>query len=125
MEQLTATKKGYMYSSNKIHNDLDLLKINDICESEVLSFVYNCVNKNVPDALGNYFTIMGDTHSFNTRNKNYLLRDPCLKTKIGRSSVKQKGVQLWNKLDKSLKLSECSKVFSKKLKDTLLSYTVT
>ena len=62
------TKKGHMYSTNKVHNDLDLLKINDIYESEVLSFVYNCVNKNVPKALGSYFTMMGNTHNFNTRN---------------------------------------------------------
>ena len=119
------TKKGPMYSTNKIHNDLDLLKINDIYESEILSFFYNCVNKNVPKALGNYFTIMGDTHNFNTRNKKYILRDPCFKSKIGRLSVKQKGVQLWNKMDKSLKLSESSKVFRKNYKDTVLSYTVT
>ena len=118
------TKKDPMYSTNKIHNELELLKINDIYESEVLSFVYNCVNRNVPDALGNYFTLMSDTHTINTRNKNHILRDPCLKSKIGRLSVKQRGVQLWNKLDKSLKKSEDSKAFRKKIKDTVLSYTV-
>ena len=68
---------------------------------------------------------MGDTHNFNTRNKKYILRDPCLKSKIGRLSVKQRGVQLWNKIDKSVKLSESSKVFRKNYKDTVLSYTVT
>ena len=118
------TKKDPMYSTNKIHNELELLKINYIYESEVLSFVYNCVNRNVPDALGNYFTLMSDTHTINTRNKNHILRDPCLKSKIGRLSVKQRGVQLWNKLDKSLKKSENSKAFRKKIKDTVLSYTV-
>ena len=103
---------------------MELLKINDIYESEVLSFVYNCVNKNVPDALGNYFTNMSDTHNFNTRNKSHMLRDPCLKSKIGRLSVKQRGVQLWNKLEKSLKLADNSKAFRKKIKDTVLSYSV-
>ena len=119
------TKKDRMYSTNKIHNDLELLKINDIYESEVLSFVYNCVNNNVPDALRHYFTMLSDTHNVNTRNKNHILHDPCLKSKIGRLSVKQKGVQLWNKVDKSLKKSEDSKAFRKKIKDTLLTYTVT
>ena len=79
-----------MYSTNKIHNDLDLLKINDIYESEILSFVYNCINKNVPVALGNYFTILGDMYDFNTRNKNYILGDLCFKSKIGRLSVEQR-----------------------------------
>ena len=113
-----------MYSTNKIHNELELLKINDIYESEFLTFVYNCVNRNVPDALGNYFTMMSDTHNINTRNKNHILRDPCLKSKVGRLSVKQRGVQLWNKLDKSLKKSDDSKAFRKQIKDTVLFYTV-
>ena len=108
------TKKDHMYSTNKLHNELELLKINDIYESEVLTFVYNCVNRNVPDVMGNYFTKMGDTHNINTRNKNHILRDPCYKSKIGRLSVKQRGVQLWNRTDKSLKLSQDSKTFRKK-----------
>ena len=83
-----------MYSTNKLHNDLELLKINDIYELEVLSFLYNCVNRNVPDALRNYFTMLSDTHNVNTRNKNHILRDPCLKSKTGRVSVKQKGITL-------------------------------
>ena len=119
------TKKDPRYSTNKLHKELELLKVNDIYESEVLTFVYNCVNRNVPNALSNYFITLGDTHNLNTRNKNYLLRDPCLKGKIGRLSVKQKGVQLWNTLDKSLKTADNSKAFRKKLKDTVLSYTVT
>ena len=118
------TKKGPRYSTNLIHNEMELLKISDIYETEVLSFVYNCVHKNVPDALGNYFTIMSDIHNFNTRNKNHMLRDPCLKSKIGRLSVKQRGVQLWNKLEKAIKSADNPKAFRKKIKDTVLSYTV-
>ena len=72
-----------------------------------------------------YFTIMGNTHNFNTRNKHFILRDPCFQSKIGRLSVKQRGVQLWNKIDKSLKLCESTKAFRKNIKDTVLSYPVT
>ena len=116
------TKKDRMYSTNKLHNDLELLKINDIYESEILSFVYNCVNKNVPKVMGNYFTMLSDTHNVNTRNKNHILYDPCLKSKIGRLSVKQKGVQLWNKLDKSLKNQKTQKLLRNKL--TILCYHI-
>ena len=69
--------------------------------------------------------MLSDTHSVNTKNKNHILCDPCLKSKTGRLSVKQKGVQLWNKLDKTLKKSEDSKAFRKTIKDTMLPYTVT
>ena len=91
----------------------------------VLSFVYNCINRNNPRSLGSYFTIMGNTHNFNTGNKKFTLRDPCFQSKIGRLSVKQRGVQLWNKIDKSLKLCESTKAFRNKIKDTVLYYTVT
>ena len=80
---------------------------------------------NDSDAQGNYFIKMSDTHNINTRNKSHILRDPCLKSKAGRSSVKQRGVQLWNKLDKSLKASNDSKTFRKNIKDTVLLYPVT
>ena len=53
-----------------------------------------------------------------------MLRDPCLKSKIGRLSVKQRGVQLWNKLEKAIKSADNPKAFRKKIKDTVLSYTV-
>ena len=67
---------------------------------------------------------MSDIHNFNTKNKNHMLRDPCLKSKIGRLSVKQRGVQLWNKLEKAIKSADNPKAFRKKIKDTVLSYTV-
>ena len=58
--------------------------------------------------------MLSDTHKVNTKNKNHILCDPCLKSKIGRLSVKQKGVQLWNKLGKSLTNQKTQKHLRKK-----------
>ena len=118
------TKKEPRYSTNRIHKDLDVLKVRDLYELEVLSFTYNCINNKVPDAMKNYFTMVSDTHNVNTRNRIHTIRDPCLKSKIGQLSVKQRGPKLWNGLDKSLKCSPSLGAFRLQIKKkVILSYS--
>ena len=41
------TNKDRMYGTVKLHNELDILQIQDIFETSVLNFVFKCV-KDVP-----------------------------------------------------------------------------
>ena len=82
------TKKEYTYSTDKLHKDLDILKVRDLHEQEVLSFTYKFVNKSIPNAMKEHFTMVSDIHNVNTRNRNYNIKDPCFKSKIGKLSNK-------------------------------------
>ena len=118
------TKKEYTYSTDKLHKDLDILKVRDLHEQEVLSFTYKFVNKSIPNAMKDHFTMVSDIHNVNTRNRNYNIKDPCLKSKIGKLAIKQKGATLWNGLKKSLKSSTSLKMFRLEFqKNKILQYT--
>ena len=47
--------KKYRYSTNKLHNELEILKFNDLIKQETLSFVYQYVHGKLPSVFGNYF----------------------------------------------------------------------
>ena len=71
-----------------------------------------------------HFTMVSDIHNVNTRNRNYNIKDPCLKSKIGKLYIKQKGATLWNGLKKSLKSSTSLKMFRLEFqKNKILQYT--
>ena len=112
--------RNYRTPTNEIHNDMEILKINDAYKLEVLSFVHNFINKKLPSVFDDYFRSLRDCHTLNTRNAKYILRDPMYTTKIGRNSVKQKGVQFWNSTANSMKEISQLKSFKKAFKDSII-----
>lgn len=64
------TNKDYMYSTNALHKDLKIMKIEDIYKHTTCQFVYNCINKNLPDKFHNYFIYRGTLHGHNTKSVN-------------------------------------------------------
>ena len=114
--------RSYRFSTNTLHNDMKILKVDDLYKTEVLSFVYSFINNKLPSVFNNYFKTLRECHAVNTRHSQYMLWDPMIKTKIGRGSIKQKGVQLWNGIDNNLK--ECSniKLFRNAFKNIILEY---
>ena len=53
--------------TNPIFILLDFLKIEDIRPLQLLSFVYDCLNKTAPVFFHDYFTPSSERHHFNTR----------------------------------------------------------
>ena len=53
--------------SNPIFSKLDLLKIEDIHQLQLLSFVFDCQNKIAPVYFHDYFVQCSQIHNFNTR----------------------------------------------------------
>ena len=117
--------RDYRYPTNKLHDDMDILKVNDIYKLEVLSFVHNFINKKIPSVFNGYFKTLRECHTLNTRNSRYTFRDPMYKSKFGRNSVKQKGVQFWNSTDNILKEISNLKCFRKEVKDSIIPYSGT
>ena len=57
--------KGMRYSTNQLHNDLDILKVSDLESLETITFVKNFMLNKLPEAFSNYYS--KPNHNFNTR----------------------------------------------------------
>ena len=105
-------KLNPMTRTNELHNDFKILKVNDIFEVNVLSFVKKCLYGECPALFKDYFNYQ--QHNYNVRvNK---LHVPQSRTILASSSVKIKGAILWNNLDTNVKSKSHLKSFTKLLK---------
>ena len=68
------------------------------------------------------FLKLSDCHDFNTKNSKYILKDPMYISKVGRNSIKQKGIQFWNGTANNLKEISDFKSFKKAFKYTIIPY---
>ena len=114
-------KKNYRFSTNELHKSMDLLKINDIAEQEILTFVHNYFTDNLPPVFNNYYETLANQHQRNTRNGHNLLYILDHNTNIAASSIKISGAKLSNNLDNNLKNIPKVKCFRKKFKILRLS----
>ena len=103
--------RNYRTPTNEIHDVMEILKVEDNYKLEILSFVHRFIDKKLTSVFNDYYKTLRDCHTVNTRNSKYTLRDPMYKTKIGRNSVKQKGVQFWNGTVNDMKEISKSKIF--------------
>ena len=53
--------------TNPISTQLEFLKIEDIRQFQLLSFVYDCLNKPAPVFFHDYFTPSSEWHTYSTR----------------------------------------------------------
>ena len=116
------TKNTYRFSTDELHNSLDLLKVKDIADQEVVTFVHNYFSNRLPPVFAGYFGTLFSQHGMNTRNGTNLLTIDSHDTDIAASSTKILGAKLWNKLDNSLKNLPNIKTFRAKLKRHILPY---
>ena len=112
-------KNEFTYSTDTLHSDYDLLKVNDITKQETLTFVHKYHTNCLPPVFDNYFVSF--SHNYNTRfgSQSYIIDNHS--TSAAALSVKIVGVKLWNQLDNDLKLIPTRKKFRNKLKEFLLS----
>ena len=97
------SSKKIRYSTDRLHNEFEILKVEDMVNQEILTFVYNYFANSLPSAFDNYYETLASVHGINTRHGNDLLRKVIHRTKMGALSVKIHGAELWNKLDNNLK----------------------
>ena len=111
-------KRAPDYSTNKLHKENDLLKINDLHKVLVLQYVHRSVyaKKNTPDNIKEYFKRNTTVHAINTRDKLLLHAKYQIKTAMGASSIYWKGVSLWNNLPLSIREIRDVKQFKNSLK---------
>ena len=97
------TRNTYRFSTNELHNSLDLLKVEDIANQEVVTFVHNYFSNSLPPVFAGYFGTLFSQYGINTRNGANLLTIDSHETDIAASSTKILGAKLWNKLGNSVK----------------------
>ena len=118
------TEKPYRFSTNLLHSELKLIKVEDLFKQKILSFVFNYYNDNLPPVFNNYFTPFSSIHNIGTRNRNTTFIIPQHKGPLGSSSLKVKGACMWNALSNENKSIKTIKGFRNALKNLYLqSYT--
>ena len=85
-------------SSSPIFKSLNILKVQDIFNTETLKFVYDSVNKSNPSQFHEYFHYSTNLHN-TAANRNGNLNTPQVRTvTYGLKSIKYTGCILWNDL---------------------------
>ena len=110
-------KKNYRYSTNKLHNDLNILKVEDLVDQEILTYVSKFKNGKLPKIFDSYFEFRGNLQQIRTRNIENKLLIPSTRTNYGEQTVKVKGALLWNQLPSTLSTIETPKTFRKNWKN--------
>ena len=100
---------------------MDLLKIDDIADQEILSFVHNYFSKKLPPVFDDYYSTLAEQHQLDTRNGQNLLYIPNHVTNIAATSLKISGAKLWNHLENNFKNIPKVKSFRMMFKKKLVS----
>ena len=114
--------KKFRFSTDKLHNDFELLKVNDMMNQEILTFVHNYFSNSLPSAFNNYYETLASIHGLNTRHGSNLIKKVKHRTKIGALSIKVHGAELWNKLSNYLKSISNVKRFRSEYKKSIIPY---
>ena len=114
-------KKDYRHSTNELHKSLDILKVNDIAEQEIATFVHKYFLNKLPPVFNDYFKTLAQQHQRNTRNGHNLLSILSHKTDIPSSSMRISGAKVWNNLNINLKNIPTVKNFRNEFKSQRIS----
>ena len=110
-----------------LFNKLQLLRLTDISNLQLASFVFECVNGLSPQFLENYFISIASKHGKGTRQSTrgnlFLERQHTIQ--YGIRSVQYSSAKLWNSIPPEIRLSSTIKQFRTKLKKYYLkSYEI-
>ena len=109
--------KDWRYGTNVLHSECELVKVRDLYEIRILSFVRKCLNKETISLFHKYFTFQHSQHDHNTR-LNLDLVTPRPRTDSGATRVQTVGSKLWNSNDTAKQYLNFSiDTFKHKLKD--------
>ena len=114
--------KNFYFSTNKLHNELSILKFSDLINQETLSFVYKYIQGKLPSVFNNYFTHRHELSEMIEENRKRRFIYPISKTEIGKSTIKYVGSRLFNEKAQSLKLNVTMKTFRNHVKTIFMNY---
>ena len=116
------SSKPYRFPTSKLHNELSLLKFEDIVKQEILSFVHNYVHSKLPSIFVNYFQHRHSLSDILSGLKPLRFIIPIHKTNIGANTVRVKGSKMFNEEASGIKLNYSIKTFRYKIKNKIFRY---
>jgi hypothetical protein len=114
------SKKEKRYPTNTLHDDLNLLKCEDIHNYFTGILVFKQQNGLLPAIFSNYFKKTNSIHRRHTRNSDKLFV-PRFRLKCGQKSMKYTGVITWNSIPTNIRTSNSLSMFKRKYKSFLTS----
>ena len=105
----------YLPHSSKLVLNLKLLKLDDIMQFQLGTFMYKLKYNKLPSLIPHMFITNENIHSHNTRNKDgYLI--PSVRTNCRKFTVSYAGPILWNSFPHQLRKLPSELLFKKKAK---------
>ena len=105
----------YLAHSSKLFLNLKLLKLDDIMQFQLGTFMYKLKYNKLPSLIPHMFITNENIHSHNTRNKNgYLI--PSVRTNCRKFTMSYAGPILWNSFPHQLRQLPSELLFLKKAK---------
>ena len=114
--------KHFRYPTNKLHNELSILKFQDMVKQETLSFIYQYIHGNLPVVFEKYFIHRNEPTEMIAEHRKRRFQPPIHNHDIGASSIKVVGSKLFNDKASELKLNNSIKTYRAKVKQMYLPY---
>ena len=102
----------------------NILQLKDIYNLEVSKFMYKYTTSQLPATLNNYFNLITDVHSYNTRQiKTRQFALPKARSNLGAKMIKYSAIEILSKIPPERKNKTCLALFLAEYKKyVLLSY---
>ena len=113
--------KKFRFSTDTLHNEFEILKVQEMTNQEILTFVFKYHAKILPPVFNNYYETLASTHGLNTRHGNNF-RKIRHYSKMGALSIKVHGAELWNNLENNIKSIQNVKSFRIMYKKSIIPY---
>lgn len=104
--------------STPLFSDLKILKLQDLFQLKLLTFVYECINKISPPCFHSFFDLVQSVHQYGTRQatKNDIFLTQNNTVQYGLKSVRYHGAKCWNDIPLNIKNSPSAISFRRNLK---------
>ena len=114
--------KNYLYSTNRLHHELSILKVSDLINQEILSFVYQYIHGKLPNVFKDYFSHRHELSEMieEHRMRRFIL--PLPKSDVGKGTIKFVGSKLFNEKASVLKLNVSIKTFRRHVNKMYMVY---
>ena len=113
-------QKNRLYSTNELHEELNILKCVDVHKFFTSIFVYKQQKGTLPIVFQHYYTQNHNVCSRSTRQSNDIYV-PRFRTLGGQKSLRYVGAKLWNTLNNNIKCETSLSSFKHSLKTMLIS----
>ena len=114
----------FRFPTDELHQKLQILKVEDIMNQEILTFVHSYFANKLPPAFDNYYRQFSTLSDRITRNSSTRIKLEDHDTDIAAKSLKISGAKKWNELKNDLKSITKTKKFRKEYKAKCIPYLI-